>query len=207
MEIQTKLLFQEDILDAGMFQRWTGETTVRPNVWGLNSEFGGLRFGWYYGADYASSGRVSHLALIILSFIIVPVLYMMLCYFSIVLAVIGVAAYIAALLYWVLFREIKYYRLTKSTYYNITNTDVEIVNKIYKEWRTLRIPIDEIKQIHLVPFKSEKGESGSIYLYLDRKIKTYNLTDKERSYKLVIERVEDYKNAYRILHELINVSK
>ena len=57
--------------------------------------------------------------------------------------------------------------------------------------------------MHLVPFNSENHESGSIYLYLDRKISAYNLTKKERSSALVIERVEDYREAYQILSKLI----
>jgi len=197
MQIQSKSLFTEPTL------LWEGKTTVAPNVWGLADPIRGLRFSPLYGAYFPAQGRMSHLGIILLSVIIIPSIYIVLSYFSIFLSIIGVILYSGALLYWVLIREIKYYRLTKSTRYNITNTEVHFINKIYKKPRTLAIPIKEIKQIHLVPFKSGDKESGSIYLYLDRKIKTYNLTNKERSSAIVIERVEDYQEAYRLLKRLI----
>jgi len=180
---------------------WEERTQLKPNLWGLRSEGSRLRVSLLTGTGSSDNDRISPIAAILWSLILLPLSSFIVGFFSLVLMYLWILFYLGGLFYWLVIREIKYFQMTKSTTYAITDYEVITKSKTFGKNKTFTIPIEDIKKVHIVKYTEEGIETGSIFLYLDYHLDTYNLTKKERSHQFVIERVFNFEEAKELLLE------
>ncbi|MEN0051875.1 MAG: hypothetical protein AAF806_32720, partial [Bacteroidota bacterium] len=123
---------------------------------------------------------------------------------GIISSIIFAITYLTFLLYWYFIREVKYYQITKSMQYEITESNCIFRYKYFGKEFVKLINISKINHIHLVEFEEAGVITGSIHVYYHDNIKFYKLSRKERSHGAVIERVLDFNGCFDLIGSMIN---
>ncbi|MFK7806488.1 MAG: hypothetical protein AB8F74_01680 [Saprospiraceae bacterium] len=182
---------------------WSELTTLKPNIWGIRSMSGRITLDPL--SRHSDYNRISPLAVILFSLIIIPLGSIVIgSFLGIIVAYIFAACCAFILIYWLIIREIKYYQITKSMKYELTNDSLIFKYYFFGKEVTKEISLSEIRKIHLVKFKEDDIVTGSIYIYFDKEIKFYSVSKKERTNQAVIERVNGFEKFIELFNGLKN---
>lgn len=189
---------------------WEQKSNAPLNIWGIktgNTKLNNTVQGGFLGGEMMYDGHFGPLAQF---FIFGLITYLAITFFLSVYPVrttFFVLLINSYIVYRFFIRELKYYKLAKTTIYQITNKEIIIKYFFFGFKKIVHIDLKEISYLHEVEYQYGLETKGSIWIYHSSDVKVYDIVKKERTVLPRIQMVQNHKEALSLLNKLISNNK